>query len=204
MQEQRLRISRDLHDNIGAQLTFIISSIDNLKYGIKNASSSTKEKLTNISAFTSQTIYELRDTIWAMNKESITFEDLQARITNFINKANDASSNIVFSYNVSNTISADYTMSSVVGMNIYRIIQEAVNNALKYAEASKISVYISEENEKFIITISDNGKGFNINEIKRGNGLSNMKKRAQELKGTINVISEESKGTQIILELKPR
>ena len=204
LQEQRLRISRDLHDNIGAQLTFIISSIDNLKYGIKNASSSTKEKLTNISAFTSQTIYELRDTIWAMNKESITFEDLQARITNFINKANDASSNIVFSYNVSDTISADYTMSSVVGMNIYRIIQEAVNNALKYAEASKISVYISEENEKFIITISDNGKGFNINEIKRGNGLNNMKKRAQELKGTINVISEESKGTQIILELKPR
>ena len=69
LQEQRLRISRDLHDNIGAQLTFIISSIDNLKFGFTDISEKLGSKLSNISSFTQQTIYELRDTIWAMNKE---------------------------------------------------------------------------------------------------------------------------------------
>src|SRR5690606_10888467 len=76
LQEQRLRISRDLHDNIGAQLTFIISSLDNLKYGFK-LPDNLNDKLKYITAFTSSTIYELRDTIWAMNKSEITFEDLQ-------------------------------------------------------------------------------------------------------------------------------
>jgi|TARA_R100000479_G_scaffold21607_1_gene8268 signal transduction histidine kinase len=201
LQEQRLRISRDLHDNIGAQLTFIISSIDNLKFGLKNATQKTKDKLTNISSFTSQTIYELRDTIWAMNKESITFEDLQARITNFINQASAASKGVDFTFQVSETISTEHTFTSVAGMNIYRIIQESVNNALKYADANNISVAISEEQNKFLITISDNGKGFNITEIQQGNGLNNMKKRAQDLEGNIEFQSNVNKGTNIELKV---
>src|SRR5690606_10722265 len=65
LQEQRLTISRDLHDNIGAQLTFIISTLDNIKYGFKLQNDKLGEKLQNISSFTSNTIFELRDTIWA-------------------------------------------------------------------------------------------------------------------------------------------
>ena len=80
MQEQRLRISRDLHDNIGSQLTFIISSIDNLKFVTKDVNEKLKDKLSSISSFTSDTIFQLRDTIWAMNKSEITIEDLHARI----------------------------------------------------------------------------------------------------------------------------
>lgn len=63
LQEQRLRISRDLHDNIGSQLTFIISSLDNLKFVSKDVNEKLKNKLTSISSFTSETIGQLRDTI---------------------------------------------------------------------------------------------------------------------------------------------
>lgn len=88
LQDQRLKISRDLHDNIGAQLTFIISSIENLQYGFEIKNEKLTKKLQDISAFTKETIYELRDTIWAMNKSEISLEDLQTRISNFVENAN--------------------------------------------------------------------------------------------------------------------
>lgn len=199
LQEQRLRISRDLHDNIGAQLTFIISSIDNLKFGFTDISEKLGNKLSAISAFTQQTIYELRDTIWAMNKESISFEDLQARIANFIEHAKRASENTEFSFNIDDTVAATHLFSSVEGMNIYRIIQEAVNNALKYAGADEIEVNISAKNNQYHIEIADNGKGYDANTIEQGNGLNNMKKRAREIGGNVDFVSKINKGTRVHL-----
>ena len=200
LQEQRLRISRDLHDNIGAQLTFIISSIDNLKFGFTDIGEKLGNKLSGISAFTSQTIYELRDTIWAMNKENITFEDLQARIANFIEHAKNASEKTEFSFNIEESVDESHVFSSVEGMNIYRIIQEAVNNSLKYADADEIEVNISKGDGQYQIEITDNGKGFEPETIVMGNGLNNMKKRAREIGGTLQLKSSK-KGTSILLRL---
>ncbi|CAM3279854.1 tetratricopeptide repeat-containing sensor histidine kinase [Aequorivita lipolytica] len=200
LQEQRLRISRDLHDNIGAQLTFIISSIDNLKYGFTDISEKLGDKLTSISNFTSQTIYELRDTIWAMNKENITFEDLQARIANFIEQAKNASERTEFSFTIDETVNETHVFSSVEGMNIYRIIQEAVNNALKYASADEIEVNILKEEGEYFIEIADNGVGFDQASIEMGNGLNNMKKRAREIGGKLQIKSSNH-GTRILLRV---
>jgi len=202
LQEQQLRISRDLHDNIGSQLTFIISSIDNLKYGLKDIGSTAINKLTSISEFTAQTIFELRDTIWAMNKSEITWEDMQVRISNFIEKAGSLSEKVSFSFIISENVSSEAKFSSIVGMNIYRIIQEAVNNALKYAEASKISVLIDKKDAVYSITIQDNGKGFDINKTEMGNGISNINKRAKNIGGIANLESIEEKGTVIKITYK--
>jgi signal transduction histidine kinase len=200
LQEQRLRISRDLHDNIGAQLTFIISSLDNLKYGFK-LPDNLNDKLIGISEFTTTTIYELRDTIWAMNKNEISFEDLQIRVSNFIDKANIAAENIKFEFQVEDNVDSSKTFTSKRGMNIYRIIQEAINNAIKYAEASQIDVVITEVDNQLKIEIKDNGKGFNEPEVKLGNGLQNMKKRAAEINGNLEVDSTTHKGTTVTLHL---
>lgn len=199
LQEQRLRISRDLHDNIGAQLTFIISSIDNLKFGFTDIGEKLGNKLTGISNFTSQTIYELRDTIWAMNKENITFEDLQVRIANFIEHAQNASERTDFSFNIAEDVSEAHVFSSIEGMNIYRIIQEALNNALKYASADEIEVNISKEKNQYHIEINDNGKGFDPASAALGNGLNNMKKRALEIGGKFQIKSTK-KGTTILVK----
>ena len=201
LQEQRLRISRDLHDNIGSQLTFIISSIDNLKFGFSNMEEKLSNKLQGISAFTTQTIYELRDTIWAMNKNMISFEDLQSRIINFIDNAKLASEKTKFSFNIATGINENYTLTSMQGMNIYRIIQESVNNALKYSNAPNIEVSISRENEILIFTIIDDGNGFNKDLITLGNGLNNIKKRTKDLKGILEISSEEKKGTEINIRI---
>ena len=199
LQEQRLRISRDLHDNIGAQLTFIISSLDNLKYDFNITNQGLEDKLSGISSFTRDTIYELRDTIWAMNKSKITFEDLKSRITNFIDKANTTTINTVFEFTCETNIDKEKTFTSVQGMNIYRIIQEAVNNALKYAEASKISIDVITVDDKINIQITDNGKGYDESKIEYSNGINNMKKRANDIVAEIVINSTKNKGTSIVL-----
>ena len=196
LHEQRLSISRDLHDNIGAQLTFVISSIDNLKFGNKIKDSKVTNQLTKISDFTRATIIELRDTIWAMNNSEFVFEDLRSRIFNFIEKAKFAREDVAFKFTIDEALQ-DIKLSSLVGINIYRTIQEAINNAVKYSEASEISVDVTSKNNQIAIEIQDNGKGFDINTIDFGNGLYNMKKRVEEVAGVLKIESNINRGTII-------
>jgi signal transduction histidine kinase len=200
LQNQRLEISRDLHDTIGSQLTFIISSIDNLKYGFKDASSKVSNKLNYISDFTKDTIYELRDTIWAMNKDEITVEDLNSRISNFITNANLATEHIDFSFNSNLSEEHKTSFGSKTGMNIYRIIQEAVNNAIKHSNATKIEVNVNAKTNNIAIIIKDNGKGFKTETVEAGNGLQSMRKRAEELEAKLEITSKQT-GTLVTVYL---
>ena len=201
LQEQRLRISRDLHDNIGSQLTFIISSIDNLKYGYSIENQKLVEKLNSISSFTRETISELRDTIWALNKDEISFEDLKIRISNFIDKAKIASSGIHFGFDCEGNFE-NIKLSSLQGINIYRIIQEAINNSLKHANPKEILVKVKQNGSEFLVTINDDGKGFDQNDENLGNGLNNLSKRAKELKGDVKIKSALGEGTRVVLTFK--
>ncbi len=85
--------------------------------------------------------------------------------------------------------------------NLLLIFKEGVNNAAKYSKAEKITVSISHANHCLNMIISDNGKGFDINNIKPGNGLDNMKIRAEEIYGEINIASKINEGTTITVEI---
>ncbi|OJX31707.1 MAG: hypothetical protein BGO86_07410 [Chryseobacterium sp. 36-9] len=198
LQEQRLSISRDLHDNIGAQLTFIISSIETLKQAFNIKDEKINNKLTSISNFTKDTITELRDTIWAMNHSEIDFNEIRNRILNFVEKARKSTENINIAFE-RDPILDNLHFSSVDGMNIYRITQEAVNNAMKYAEAKNILLNAKSVDHQVQITVADDGKGFDIDETELGNGIRNMEKRASELNSTLSINSETGKGTIITL-----
>jgi len=194
LQNQRLNISRDLHDNIGSQLTFLISSIDNLKFLANKNDTILKTKLSEINQFATGTIGQLRDTIWAMNKNVISIEDLQSRVLSFIEKAKQVS-NIKFRFNSS--IESPIVFSSTKGIHIFRVIQESINNALKHANPTEISVLLSENQQFITIEIRDNGKGFDKNTVELGNGLENIQHRVQEIGAEITINSEIDKGTSI-------
>jgi len=196
LQEQRLAISRDLHDNIGAQLTFIISSVDNIKYGFDIENPNLSSKLERISSFTRSTIVELRDTIWAMNSNAISFEDLKLRIMNFIEKAKKAQENIDFQFVIDPDL-GNIKVTSIVGMNVYRTIQESVNNAIKYAEANTIEIAIKSLSDQIEIQITDDGNGFDIENTPTGNGLLNMKKRIKDINGIFQMDSKIDVGTTV-------
>jgi signal transduction histidine kinase len=198
LQKQRLAISRDLHDNIGAELTFIISAIDNINYAFDIADPKLKHRLSKISAFASDTIIELRDTIWAMNHSEITFEDLQSRISNFMEKAKETKVQTNFLFAINESLKHT-KLSSVHGMNIYRTIQEAVNNSIKYARATEISVDAKRIDSQIVINIKDNGVGFDIAATEKGNGLLNMQKRMESIDGSFELTSIPDEGTSISL-----
>ncbi|MDN3678008.1 sensor histidine kinase [Flavobacterium paronense] len=200
LQEQRLQISRDLHDNIGSQLTFIISSVDNIKYAFEIQNSKLDDKLSNISNFAKSTIIELRDTIWAMNNSDITLEDLQTRIHNFVEKAKEAKAEIQFLFQIEDSLK-DIKFTSIEGMNIYRTIQEAINNSIKYAKATSIKIDIKSVSDSLVITIVDNGKGFETDKIELGNGINNMKKRIHDINGEIEINSTLKTGTTVQIKL---
>ncbi|WP_442846578.1 tetratricopeptide repeat-containing sensor histidine kinase [Leeuwenhoekiella sp. H156] len=198
LEEQRLRISRDLHDNIGSQLTFIIMSLDNLSYLLGDAGQQVKERIAAISTFTSVTINELRDTIWAMNKESISLEDLQARVAGIIDKAESTGTETQFKVEV-DSVQEDFEFTALEGINIYRIIQEAVNNAIKYAQANRVDVMMQVDQDVFDVRITDDGRGFEEAQILSGNGLNNMRKRAADLNANLQIHSNPGAGTSIHL-----
>ncbi len=198
LHEQRLSISRDLHDNIGAQLTFVISSVDNLKFANTINDGKIINQLTKISDFTKSTIIELRDTIWAMNKSEFSFEDFRSRIFNFIEKAKTAKEEVHFAFQVDPQLN-DKKFTSLVGINLYRTIQEAVNNAMKYAGAENISVDIAHEKNQIRISIHDDGIGFDPATADLGNGIQNMKKRINDIGGTFVLDSVPGEGTQLTI-----
>ncbi len=199
LQEQRLAISRDLHDNIGAQLTFIISSVDNIRYAFDTDNTRLGSKLESIAQFARETIIELRDTIWAMNHTEITMEELGGRISNFIEKASESGSNAAFDFTLDESL-RDVRLTSGEGMNLYRTMQEAVNNAVKYASARHIRIGIRQEGEALMIDIRDDGKGFDTSSMSRGNGMGNMARRMEAIGARITTSSVLGQGTHISIE----
>lgn len=198
LQEQRMLISRDLHDNIGAQLTFIISAIENLKYF-----EPIKEQLTarydTIAGFTKQTITELRDTIWAMNSGQVTLDSLMLRIQDYVQKARESKSSMHFACEVAENLDSHSLLASSDSIQVLRIVQEAVQNAVKYSEASQVQIKFHATKKDLVATIHDNGRGFDQETILLGNGLYNMQKRAEELGGKVEIKSGLGQGTTVKL-----
>jgi two-component system sensor histidine kinase UhpB len=85
--------------------------------------------------------------------------------------------------------------------NIYLIFKEALNNAAKYSGASRIEIEVATQNKELVLLIKDEGQGFNINEVKKGNGLDNMMNRATELGAALKIQSAMNEGTTVSLVL---
>ncbi len=196
LQEQRISISRDLHDNIGSHLTFIISSINNLMYKHKNINETLYNQLKKIESFATETIAELRDTIWALDIKSFQFDDLKNRLIAFIEKQKFVNPEFSIEFEVEEK-TGEPVLNSFAGITIYRIIQEFTNNTLKHAKATKLNIIIFLEGEFLHVKLTDNGIGFDIANCNRGHGLYNMEKRCKELNGSISMFSEPEKGTTV-------
>ncbi|MBK7229039.1 MAG: tetratricopeptide repeat protein [Ignavibacteriales bacterium] len=194
--EEKLNISRELHDNIGSQLTFIISSLDNLTYSEK--SNAIVPRLNTIKNFSKDALLDLRNTIWAMKHEDGDLETLVIKLNEMIQKLNSSLNGIVIT--VEKSIQGNIKLSSTQMLNLFRIVQESVQNSIKHSIANTINIMISKTVNGFEIIIKDNGKGFFVDESSDGNGLENIKIRCAQAGGKCIIVSNET-GTLISCEI---
>ncbi len=191
MQEERLRISRDLHDNIGAELSYISSFIDQKTFGLTDES--LKLDLEQLSNSSRSAMRQLRETIWAIRPAEIRMENFVDRLKELGYKYSE-SLNLKVKVNFSGE---NHLLKPAQIINLFRICQEALNNALKHSEATFISIDLKTDNAVLWIRIVDNGKGFSPEVVARGYGLNNMAARVKELKGTMDLQSKSKGGTTL-------
>ncbi|MEO6282979.1 MAG: 7TM-DISM domain-containing protein [Dyadobacter sp.] len=193
IQIQRVRLARDLHDGIGSELTHIINRLDILAF-----KSNQQQPLLSLGDFTRATNQNLRDTLWILNQENITAQQWYERTLAWLTKVweDRETPQLHTEFNYADV----FNLGPTVANTIFRVTQEAVNNALKYADAEHIVFSLLFQNTVLILTISDNGKGFDPEQIRRGYGLANMQARTEELGGKFALISDKQ-GTVIRVEL---
>jgi signal transduction histidine kinase len=198
VQGERLRISRELHDNIGSQLTYVISTLDNLNYQKDEVQKS--KKLTDLGSFTRNVMGQLRETIWAMGETNTSVSNLKNRLLAIVSRQQEISKAKIV---VDIDAPSDFVLEPTQALNLLRCIQEALNNAIKYAHAKKIKIEAKTEKGQLTFIIHDDGRGFEPTSAQNGNGMQNMKTRMAEINGTFQIESKPGVGTKITLRINP-
>jgi signal transduction histidine kinase/ligand-binding sensor domain-containing protein len=198
LQNERERISRDLHDNLGAQANAIY-------YGtalLKEKSNHDPQLVDNLYDTAGDMLTMLRETLWAMKITQVEAADLWLRILNFAKKINPYYPDIEIDIN--GTPPGKFTLNASMALNMILIVQEAISNAIRHADASVITISSIYTESLWRIEIMDDGKGFDLSEISKKTesyGLENMNERAYEFNITFEINSIPSLGTKIILEI---
>lgn len=196
--KEQLRISQDLHDNI-------LNKLASIRFNLFALTQKPDETVIKRSI-------EYIDKIQSVESEIRTVAH-ELNFESFLNKGNYRSILEQLIQNQKETyqtqcefvITPDETIetiSALIKMNVYRIIQESLNNINKHANASMISLSLSIDEGFLYLSIKDDGIGFKVSKLKSGIGLKNMESRAESINGRIKISSEINKGTKVSLKVK--
>lgn len=186
LNDQRSRISRELHDNIGTYLTFIKSSIEQ----VETPATPNSPTIQDVKKLTEETIAELRKTVWLMNNPELHLADFRAKLADYYKKIPAVQMQTAAQ-------SGNPALNTQTATHLFRIVQEAVTNALKHATADTVLVFIDATQHELKVLIADNGVGFATENPTDGQGISNIRERVHEMQGTFQIGSITGTGTRV-------
>ncbi|ANH79971.1 hypothetical protein A8C56_02360 [Niabella ginsenosidivorans] len=199
IENERNRITEDLHDDIGSSLSSLRVYSDVAGKLIEKDAEKARYLLDQISANTSRIMEDIGDIIWSLRPDKHNLFSIDSRIKNFVS---EVLGNKEIDYSINIEPGVNETIQHITARkNVVLIVKEAINNVVKYSNASHVTVHLYIKDGALAIEITDNGKGFNEKEVKTGNGLRNMKKRTNELNGSFTLFSKPGNGTRLLVKL---
>jgi len=196
LQAIRNNIASDLHDDIGSTL----NSISIYSEVAKQQAGKEIPALDLIGTNSRKIIENMSDIVWTINPENDSFEKIIVRMRSFAHY-------ILKAKNIEYTFEVDEKLNSIVlpmqdRKNLYLVFKEAITNLVKYSCASRVTILLKQENSNILLRVRDNGIGIPDNPETQGNGLINMRRRAEEINASLNIISSNGEGTGIELTLR--
>lgn len=193
--EERKRISYDLHDHVGSQLSYVVNNLELIRH-----LDTENERVERTFAMSQAAMSSLRDTVWALHSEELTMRSLSERMENVARKTLEGTENIRLSFEGS---VSDNVIPQQDTMHIMRIFQEAVHNVVKHAQATRLTIHVSGSGSEWKVSISDNGIGIAEDPQKPFHyGLQSMKERAEKIGGKLHIAAGANGGTTVELSWK--
>ncbi|GAB3413879.1 hypothetical protein GCM10027516_03440 [Niabella aquatica] len=195
--KERSRISAELHDEVGSTLT----AINLLSYAAINqlkSETEPKKQIEKIKVNTQQVMENISDIVWSMNPDNDGFSQIAVKMKEFAANVLEPQ-NISYHFNINGTLES-IKLSTEKRRDLYLIFKEAVNNLAKYSKAEKAGIELEKQDKNIILNIQDNGTGFTQPTALNGNGLRNMKARAEKHGGSF-LLESNGQGTAIHVQL---
>nr|WP_235062689.1 PAS domain S-box protein [Thalassobacillus devorans] len=189
-EEERLRLSRELHDGLGQNLYSHLITISRLSAEMEHP------LINQMRDEATELIEEVRDISWELRPSVLDDLGLVPAIRSFLNRYSDH-----YNIDVMFECVLDQRLGAHAEITIYRIIQEALTNIWKYADVDRAWVTIRELGEVVRVMIEDQGKGFDKDQLSSGVGLFSMEERTRSVGGDLEIISVPGEGTKIIAEI---
>jgi len=194
VEKLRNSIARDLHDDLGSTL----SSINIIsQMAMQNGQADAGNHFARIGKHSALMMDKLTDIVWSINPDNDNTEQLIVKMREFASEILEPKS-IEWKFYVDKQI-CSLRPSLEKRKTIFMVFKEAINNAAKYSNASRVVISLGINKGHFEVKICDKGEGFDEEVVKKGNGLRNMRERARLAGGMVNIKSSSGQGTEVHL-----
>ncbi len=195
-EDERKRLARDIHDEIGQYLTAI--HVDASAILATNKLLIAKESAKAISSVTRQMMLTIHDLLQRLRPRVLDELGLGLALAELAHHWRERNSNIILIHSISNKLG---DVDESVAVTAYRIMQECLTNVSKHADARRLNIQVTHDDDYIMLEIEDDGRGFELNSRFSGYGLAGMRERVQGLMGTMQIASQHGMGTSIKVRL---
>jgi signal transduction histidine kinase/ligand-binding sensor domain-containing protein len=202
----RTRIATDLHDDIGANLTkiAILSEVAQRRFEPDSNSqvNGRDNLLSSVAEISRESVSSMGDIVWAINPKKDSLIGLTRRMRQYAEEILERR-DILLEFNAP-VVEPDPKLGANLRRDLYLIFKEAVNNIVRHSKATNVTIDFSLVGKELVLRIADNGVGFDATDECDGNGLLNIRKRALDRGGELEINSMQGTGTRITLKVKLR
>jgi ligand-binding sensor domain-containing protein/signal transduction histidine kinase len=202
LERVRTRIATDLHDDIGSSLSQIVILSEMLQRRVDPTDAVLNSPLARIACVSRELVDSMSDIVWAINPKRDRLSDVVFRMRRF---AADAftGKDVDFTFRAPRG-EADLSLGPDVRREVYLIFKEGVNNAVRHSQCSHAEIEVQVAGDRLRLEVRDDGRGFDKGRDHGGHGLESMRRRARDLGGSLDVLSQPGRGTTVRLEIPLR